>query len=172
MKTSISIAWAMLLAMLLGGHALADTRSLTTRDPQAQSMRTYPVLGFQVQNGDYFAVEPGVLVLLGAVRHRPVAVFARAEAGVGGSGGGVGLAIDWFPSDASPYPNLEEVMFGGLMTVEARVERTYGPTTWMHTTYVGPQVSFNLMLKLSAGWMIDAHDPSDHHVQIGVGAGF
>lgn len=172
MKKLICIAVASLLVMSLGERALADAGSFATRAPQAPSPRMYPALALQGRNGDYFVVEPGVFFSLGPVNHRPAAIFVQGDAGVGGSGGGVGLAIDWLPMDANPYPNPEEVIFGGLTTVEGRVERMYGPTTWKHTTYVGPQVSFNLMLKLSVGWMIDVHDRGDQHLQIGLGAGF
>jgi hypothetical protein len=152
--------------------------SLLAGRAQAQSAvnqdKVYPGLGIAIRNGDYFVFQPGLLFMLGAPgeSRRPIAAIVRGELGVGGSGGGLGLAIDWFPSTANPYPNPEEFLYGGLMMLEARVERMYGQTSWRHTTYVGPQVSLNLMLKLSVGWMVDVHDDRNQHIQVGVGAGF
>jgi len=151
---------------LLAGRAQAQ--------PAASPDKVYPGFGIAIRNGDYVAFEPALLFLLGAPgeNRRPIAALVRGELGVGGAGGGVGLAIDWFPSTANPYPNPEELLYGGLMMLEARVERMYGQTSWRHTTYVGPQVSLSLMLKFSIGWMVDVHDSSDQHLQVGLGAGF
>jgi hypothetical protein len=61
----------------------------------------------------------------------------------------------------------------GMLSVEARVERMYGPTSWRSTTYVGGQLSFaGIMIKPSVGWMVDVHDPRDSHYQITTGLGW
>jgi hypothetical protein len=70
------------------------------------------------------------------------------------------------------YPSPKELIYGGLLTLEARAERMYGSTSWNHATYIGPQLSFNLMWKLSVGWMINVHDSSDQHPQLGLGFGY
>lgn len=174
MKTLAPVVGALLVSALLAGRAQAETPLPTVKAAQAQPLRTYLVFAIQGRNGDDFAFEPAALFLLGSPGEgrRPLAALVRGEVAVGGAGGGVGLAIDWFPNDQDPYPNPEELIYGGLMTLEARVERMYGVTTWNHSTYVGPQLSFNLMLKLSVGWMINVRDSSDQHPQLGLGAGF
>jgi hypothetical protein len=58
-------------------------------------------------------------------------------------------------------------------SVEAHVERMYGPTSWRGATYAGPNVSVSLiLLKASLGWMVDLGDHADRHVQVALGAGF
>ena len=172
-KRSMRVGVASLLVMLVASRARAEARPPQNQEAQEQPQRAYVLFAIQGRNGDYLAFEPVALFLLGAPgkSHRPIAALVRGELGVGGAGGGVGLAIDWWPS-ANPYPNPEEIIYGGLMTVEARAERMYGPTSWTHTTYVGPQGSFNLMFKFSVGWMINVRDSRDDHLQFGLGAGF
>ncbi len=99
--------------------------------------------------------------------------LARAIVGVGGSGGGIGLGPTW----ASPCQTADECkgepFFWPPVTLEAHLERMYGPTPWRSATYVGPQVSCSAyVLKASVGWMVDASDRHDPDVQVGIGFGF
>jgi hypothetical protein len=49
----------------------------------------------------------------------------------------------------------------------------YGPTHWRSATYLGPHLSLSgYLLKASVGWMIDASDRSDSHLQAAIGFGF
>jgi hypothetical protein len=62
---------------------------------------------------------------------------------------------------------------GPFVSLEAHIERMYGPTSWRSATYAGPQLSLSLfVLKASLGWMVDLSDRTDHHVQIALGGGF
>lgn len=140
---------------------------------EARPLNAYPLLGVSFRNGDHFAVEPGI-VYLGAPAEsgRLLAAVVRGQLGIGGSGGGVGLATNLWPS---PGPHdLRDFYFEGYIILEARIERMYGTTSWQHTTYAGPQLSVVLPMtpKASLGWMIGVHDAADNHVQVGVGFGF
>ena len=163
MKQIVGIGLAGVLLVLLAGQAEARSRDL---DP-------YPIIGMSVRNGDYLALEPGIMHLgLPAESGRLFAATVRGELGIGGSGGGIGLATNFCPS---PGPHdLRDFYYDGIIMLEARIERMYGPTSWRHTTYAGPHLSIALPIvpKVSLGWMIDLHHAADNHVQLGLGGGF
>jgi hypothetical protein len=171
---STRVAIGITMMMVIAGRAEAQTPPHKAPKVKAQPLKAYPLLGDQLRGGDYFAVEPGALFWLGPVgeSRRPVGAIVRGELGVGGAGGGAGLAIDWFQCEPNPYPNPVELMCSMLTMLEARAERMYGPSRWNHTTYVGPQISLDLWWRLSVGWMVDVHDRRDNHLQVGVGVGF
>ncbi len=160
---SASLGLAGVLLVLLAGQAQARPSPLDT----------YPTVGVSFRNGDYVAVEPGIVQLgLPAESGRLFAATVRGQLGAGGSGGGIGLATNIWPS---PGPHdLRDFYFEGIIILEARVERMYGPTSWRHTTYAGPQLSVALPIvpKACLGWMIDVHDAADNHAQLGFGFGF
>ncbi len=135
----------------------------------------FVVRGASFRSGDLFALEPSGLFFLGAGRP-PVAGVARAVVGVGGSGGGIGLAANLWPScwGAQPDPGDQGFCIGPFMSLEARVERMYGLSSWRSATYVGPQLTLStvVVLKASLGWMVDVGDRTDRHVQFGFGFGF
>jgi hypothetical protein len=59
------------------------------------------------------------------------------------------------------------------VSLEARLERMYGLTSWRSATYLGPHLSLSaLVMKASVGWMTNVNDRGDHHIQLAVGAGF
>jgi hypothetical protein len=59
------------------------------------------------------------------------------------------------------------------VSLEARIERMYGLSSWRSATYLGPHLSLSvLVLKASVGWMIDVNDRSNHHIQLAFGGGF
>jgi hypothetical protein len=94
--------------------------------------------------------------------------MARPMLGIGGSGVGIGLA--WTGGNA--YTRDPDYLIP-FASVEAHVERMYGPTSWRGATYAGPNVSVSLiLLKASLGWMVDLGDHADRHVQVALGAGF
>jgi hypothetical protein len=137
----------------------------------AQPLQYYPILGVEVRNGDIVALQLGAMRVFGSSAN-PVVATARGEIGVGGSGAGVGLVIA--SGTDSPNPDPKDLIFGGFILLELRAERMYGPTSWSHTTYAGPQVTFYPFIapKVSLGWMADVHDAANNRLQIGVGGGF
>ena len=152
---------------------LAGVLLLLVSKAEARQLDTYPVFGVSFRNGDYFAVEPGI-VHFGAPTEsgRLLAAMVRGQLGVGGCGGGLGLATSLWPSPGRH--ELRDLYFVGVVILEARVERMYGTTSWQHTTYAGPHLSVVLPIipKVSLGWMIGVHDAADNHVQVGLGFGF
>ena len=66
-------------------------------------------------------------------------------------------------------------MAGGLLSLDARVSRMYGPTSWHDTEYAGAQGSLALpfgMMRLTAGAMVNLRDRKDRHQQFGWGVAF
>lgn len=134
--------------------------------------------GFSLRNGDWVAVDGLGVLLLPAARpwDRVAALVVRGEVGLGGSSAGVGLATITLARQA-PRPSGEcevsEFLGSGIVSLEGRVERMYGPTTWHSTTYVGWQVSFaGIIFKPALGCMVAADNPRDRHCQIATGAGW
>jgi hypothetical protein len=153
------------ILMLVSSKAVADDHPAATVVPG----RLVVVRGYSFRNGDWFAFEPSGLVLFGGLPFRPVVGVVRAVAGVGGSGGGIGLGLNL----NQPCDTVDDLAMGPFVTLEGRVERTYGPTSWRSATYVGPQLTLSAyILKASVGWMVDVNDRTDHHIQIGLGGGF
>jgi hypothetical protein len=176
-----AIAFAATL-MLLGSDVQADSPIIVELVPK----RVLLGQGASFRSGDWFALEPPVFFVSGAtLGRRPIVVVARPILGVGGSGVGIGLVTnaDVFgvepevvnnpvvlPSDLDPEPAPFWLL---PMTFEAHLERMYGPTSWRSATYVGAQVSMSAyVLKASVGWMVNATDRTDHHLQLGLGSGF
>ena len=61
------------------------------------------------------------------------------------------------------------------MSLDARVARMYGPTSWQNTEYAGVQGSLALpvgMMRLTVGAMINLRDHSDRRQQFGWGVLF
>ena len=70
-------------------------------------------------------------------------------------------------------PARGRFLHGPFISLEARVERMYGPTSWRSATYFGPQLSLSIfVLKASLGLMVDLDDQTNRHLQVGVGFGF
>jgi hypothetical protein len=180
MKTNhLFIGLASVVAMLLGGAG------------EARAFDTHVVPGFSIRNGDWIAIDALGVGLLGSTA--PGCTFAlvlRGELGLGGASAGFGLATNMF-AEACSAPggcDMSEFLGSGMMSLEARVARMYGPTSWRSTTYVGGQLSFALTpfipphwfdgplnigtFKPSIGVMVDPHDPRDKHTQIAVGGGW
>ena len=135
----------------------------------------YLARGVSFRNGDWVALEPAAVLLFRPPGpRRPVVLVARGVLGLGGSGGGLGLATSVAPPCPVPQAcEATDFFWSGVAILEARVERTYGLTTWRNATYLGPQLTFSVsLLKASVGWMVDVDDRSDRHLQIGFGAGF
>jgi len=151
--------------VLVGGHARADTRPREAR----------LAVGVELRNGDWLAVEPIGLVLIGGSEDAAnVAAMARGVLGVGGSGGAIGLATGLGGPCIEPEPcRLRDSVFSSIVGIEARVERTYGLSTWRRTTYVGPHLFFGgVLMKCSVGWMFDANNKTNNHFQLGLGGGW
>ena len=126
--------------------------------------------GFSIRNGDWLAVDGLGILLLGApAASRMTAVVVRGEVGLGGSSAGIGLATNVFAGSDYTLPctwKMDEFLGGGILSLEGRVERMYGPTTWRSTTYVGWQVSFaGIIFKPAVGCMVAADNPRDRHCQ-------
>src|SRR5882724_3039321 len=156
--------------VLISGRAHAQNYPVVTVVPQ----HVFLVRGASFRNGDLFAIEPSGLFLFGPIGP-PVAMVARAMLGLGGSGAGIGLAMNLI----SECPGAElcwqgtDFFMGPFVSLEAHVERMYGLTYWRSATYVGPQLSLSIfVLKTSLGWMGDVNNRTDRHVQIGFGFGF
>jgi len=164
---------AILLAatlVMISGRAHAQNYPVATVAPG----HMYVVRGFSIRNGDYLVLEPPVLFFFGPIRPR-VTLVARPMLGVGGSGAGIGLAMNLMPSrpGGEPRTPAADYFMGPFVSLEAHIERMYGPTNWRSATYAGPQLSLSLyVLKASLGWMVDPGDGTDHHVQIALGGGF
>jgi hypothetical protein len=157
------------ILVLLSADARADDPPIPTVVPG----HVFLVPGFSVRNGDWVAVEPSFWFTRSLIGpSRPIMLVARLMLGVGGSGIGIGFA----PTLEPPCPTVETCKtpwFWLPFSLEAHVERMYGPTPWRSATYVGPQFSLSAyLLKTSLGWMVDASDRSDSHVQVAIGVGF
>ncbi len=132
-------------------------------------------VGVEFRNGDWLAFELVNLTLLaGSEDGANVALSARAVAGLGGAGLALGLASGVGGPCVEREPcGLRDSFMSSIVGLEARLERMYGPTTWRHTAYLGPQLSFGgIFLKCSVGWMFDVEDETDNHFQIGLGGGW
>src|ERR1051325_8410102 len=159
MKPWARIALASAVVILLGSGTEAPARAATVG------------VGGELRNGDWLAVEPVVLFpVAGSEDRSDLGVTARGVFGVGGSGAAIGLAA----GPGGPCNKLEpSTPFGSSIALDARVERMYGPSSWRHTVYAGPQLSFGgIFAKWSVGWMFDVHDKGDNHLQLGFGGGW
>ena len=153
--------------LLVGGNVRAQNYPVATLAPE----RVFVVRGVSVRQGDWLAIEPSFLFVPGSTgRRSPLVVVARPMLGVGGSGIGIGLAPILACSEPCPMTDALMVL---PVSLEARIERMYGLTSWRRATYIGPHVSLSaFVLKASVGWMVDVNDRSDHHLQLAIGAGF
>lgn len=131
----------------------------------------YAVRGASIRNGDYLVIEPSGLFFIGPIRP-PVALVARPMLGIGGSGAGVGLALNPWMREVAGRPDVDDLM-GPFVSLEAHIERMDWLTSWRSATYAGPQLSLSIfVLKASLGWMVDLGDHADRHIQVAIGAGF
>jgi len=153
--------------LLISGKARADDYPVLTLVPE----HVFVVRGGSVRQGDWFAIEPSFLFVPGSTgRRSPLVLVARPMLGVGGSGAGIGLAPILACSEPCPMTDALMIL---PVSLEARIERMYGPTSWRSATYFGPHLSLSAYLwKASVGWMVDGNDRSDHHIQLAFGAGF
>jgi hypothetical protein len=157
--------------MLLAPEARADGPMVATLVPK----HVFLARGFSVRGGDYFSIEPSFLFVANSKPgSRPIVGVARPMAGVGGSGLGVGVAWQPFaPIKGELREDLEDYVGILPISLEAHVERMCGPTHWHGATYLGPQISLSaFVLKASIGFMVNADDQRDRHVQLGIGCGF
>jgi hypothetical protein len=162
-RPAARIGFAATVLIILGGAAQAGPREARV------------AVGCEVRNGDWLAFEALGLVLVGGSEDGAnVAATARGVAGLGGAGGAIGLATGLGGPCVEREPcALRESVFSSIVGVEARVERTYGPSTWRHATYAGPHLSFGgVFMKWSAGWMFDLDDRTNNHLQLGIGGGW
>ena len=131
------------------------------------------VLGGAVfRNGDWAAVDAfGVIVFSPAGTGRCIAATARGELGIGGAAAAIGLATNVIESSCTVRRDFLE---SGIVSLEARFERMYGPTSWRKTGYAGAQVSLATFWwwRPSLSWMYNVHDATDKHVQVGLGVLF
>lgn len=156
--------------ILLGGSVQAAPGERIPGWPGMTTRTLTVVPGVSVRNGDWFVFDGVAIVLLNApAPTRAVAVVARGEVGPGGASLGVGIATN-ATSGANHTPgvvDMSDFLGSGIVSLEARAERTYGVNTWRRTTYAGGQLSFAaIIFKPSVGLMVDAHDRRDAHVQI------
>jgi hypothetical protein len=164
MDTERFIAVASLVALLMmGGEA------------RVKAAEGYPAFGLEVRNGDTVALGVGGIVVFGSPPGqppRPLIASLRGEVAHGGVGAGIGLVIA--TTTDKPDPDLRDLFYSLFGLLEMRVERMYGSTSWTHTTYAGPRVTFypGIMPKLSLSWMADIHNAADNHIQVGIGGGF
>jgi hypothetical protein len=169
MKTtlgSIGIVLAAVALVLLPAGAQAREGEFCDRGPAACAGRFAAVVpGASVRNGDLVAVDGlGVLLLS---TPSPVALVIRGELGLGGSSAGIGLATNAFGSASPGDWRIDDFLGSGILSLEARVSRMYGPTTWRSATYIGGQLSFAcIIFKPALAWMVAADDPRDEHFQI------
>ena len=75
--------------VLISGRAQAQNYPVVTVAPG----QVYMVRGVSIRSGDYVVLEPSALLLFGPI-HPPFAVVARPMLGLGGSGVGIGLAMN------------------------------------------------------------------------------
>jgi hypothetical protein len=165
-KIALSVA-----IMLLAREARADSPVVATLVPK----HVFLARGFSVRGGDYFSIEPAFLFVANTKPGgRPIVGVARPMAGVGGSGVGVGLALQPIgPIESERPEGVEDYVSILPISLEVHVERMYKPTNWHSATYLGPQLSLSVfVLKASAGLMFNADDQRDRHAQLGIGCGF
>ncbi len=153
--------------MLVGGNARAQNYPVLTVVPE----RVFVVRGFSVRQGDWLTIEPSfLLVPVSTGRNGPLVFVARPMLGLGGSGVGIGLAPIWGCSEPGPMTDALMIL---PVSVEARIERMYGLTSWRSATYLGPHLSLSaFVVKASVGWMIAVSDRNNHHIQLAIGGGF
>jgi hypothetical protein len=128
--------------------------------------------GAVFRNGDWFAVDAfGMVVFSPAGTGRCIAATARGELGIGGAAAAIGLATNVVESSCTIDRDFLE---SGIVSLEARFERMYGPTSWRKTEYAGAQVSLATFWwwRPSLTWMYNVHDATDKHVQFGLGVLF
>ena len=143
---------------------------------EARPIEATVVPGLSIRNGDWIAVDGLGVILLGS--HAPdrfSAVVLRGELGIGGASAGFGLATNLLSGPCPPVSgcDISHFLGSGMLSLEARVERMYGPTSWRSTTYVGGQFSLAAVIfKPSVGWMVDPRHPSENHIQVATGCGW
>jgi hypothetical protein len=124
------------------------------------------------RNGDWFAVGAvGIVTVSPQTCRRYLAITSRAEVGIGGADAAIGLATNM----ADAPCELNNALTGsGLLSLEARVARTYGPTSWRKTEYAGAHISLAVFAvgRLTFGMMVDVHDHQIRHTQLGYGVLF
>jgi hypothetical protein len=170
LRGAVATSCLVVAILLISGKARAQNYPVLTFVPG----HVYMVQGASIRNGDYLVLEPSGLFFFGPIA-RPVALVARPMFGVGGSGVGLGVAVNVAPPSMRPEPGAPDTDFfiAPFISLEVHVERMYGPTSWRGTTYAGPQISLSLfVIKASLGWMTDVGDRADHHIQVAVGIGF
>jgi hypothetical protein len=133
--------------------------------------------GFSLRTGDWVAVDGLGVLLLPAARpwDKMFALVVRGEVGLGGSSAGIGLATRLLPSQGSRPGEcqISEFLGAGVLSLEGRVERMYGPTSWRSTTYVGWQLSFaGIIFKPALGGMVASDNPRDQRVLLATGLGW
>lgn len=173
MKAPVRLGVAAAVLVLLAGQAEAR-ESETVILPGV--IRHHDSAGFlagvSFHNGDWLVVDGlGMVVVYDPpLSSRCLAATARAEVGLGGSAAAIGLATNTFDTSCK----MDELLESGVIGVEARLERMYGPTSWRRTEYVGAQVSLAIpwWWRPSLAWMFNVHDAADNHLQIGLGLGF
>jgi len=141
---------------------------------EAASLDARLALGVALRKGDWVAFEPLGLIALASDDGANLALTVRGVAGLGGAGGALGFGTGLGGHCiGSGRCGLRESMFGTIVGVEARVERTYAPGGWRPATYGGPQLTYGGVLgKTTLGWMFDVHDRSVNHFQFGFGWGW
>jgi hypothetical protein len=167
-----SLAAFIVVLTLLASHTEARADQGLSPPDWSTDRKTIVLPGLGFRNGDWFAVDALGMAIFDPLRsHRCIAATARGELGIGGSAAAIGLATNL---DEAPCKVSAAFLESILVSLEARVERMYGPTTWRRTTYVGAQVSLATMFwfRPSLGWMFDAHSAADNHVQVGLGVLF
>jgi hypothetical protein len=162
----VSLAAVLVVVVIRDRSALADGWPMEALVPGKAAL----VPGFSIRNGDWVAVDGlGVLVLGWPKPSRAVALVARGEVAIAGVSAGVGLAMNAIGGTCAPQPrcDIDDSLGGGIVSVEARAEQMYGPTSWHRTTYVGWQVSFaGIIFKPAIGLMVNPRDPRDSHAQV------
>jgi len=158
------------LSCRLGAGLVAVAIMLTAGKTNARPFEVGAVPGISVRNGDWVAVDGlGVLLLGAPTAITMAAVVIRGEIGLGGSSAGIGLATNAFAANCTlpDTYDMSEFLGTGILSLEARVARMYGPTTWRSATYVGGQLSFaGILWKPAIAWMVATDDPRDRHTQI------
>jgi len=166
------IVAASLVTLGMSRAAHADSHLVIALVPK----HVFSARGFSVRDGDYFVLEPSFLFVGDAKPgSRPIVGVVRPMVGVGGSGLGVGFAYQPFfgPIAGGCDQDIEDYVAILPISVEAHVERMYGPTEWRSATYLGPQLSLSIyVLKVSVGVMTNVGDQRDRRGQLGIGGGF
>jgi len=131
----------------------------------ARPSDTAVVPGLSVRNGDWVAIDAlGIFLLPADNPSKYFAVVGRTELALGGVSAGFGLAMNLFP-EQSPE-GMTDFLFAGILSLEARAEVMFGPSSWRRTTYVGVQLSLAAFMKPAIAYVVAVDDPRDAHVQL------